>query len=302
MSYSTTASSIVDTLAMVVQAIIETAVDFVTDVVESIGNSIQLGLSALGDKAGSVGGWILKWLGGIFSGITNLLAAALKLIAAVPAGVAGGLIRIIGGAIAATPGLMLKGLVDILSGLVGPLIVAVGHAWSLVQRIFHLQNFERSLTQAECDELNKVFKHSLALYNIRLIEGWSGLFGANARPFTLGNTIYMKSDTSLDTLVHECTHVWQYQHLGVRYTSDALGAQLVYGNDAYKWPEELASRGKTHWIDFNKEAMAQLIEEMYQASCFSSDPPASFGSNAILGDGAVKSLRRRISFRLSQFI
>src|ERR1041384_3964201 len=214
MSYSETAGSIVDTLAMVVQAIIETAVDFVTDVVESIGNSVQLGLSALGNKAGSVGGGILKWLGGLFSGTTKLLAALLKMFAAVPAGASGGLIRIIGGAIAANPGVMLKGLVDILSGLVGPVIVAAGHALSLVQRILYLQSFERSLTEKECEELNKVFKHSLALYNIRLIEGWSGLFGVNERPFTLGNTIYMKNDTSLDTLVHECTHVWQYQHLG----------------------------------------------------------------------------------------
>ncbi len=300
MSYSTTASSIVDTLAMVVQAIIETAVDFVTDLVESIGNSIQLGLSALGNKAGSVGGWILKWLGGIIAGITNLLAAALKLVAAVPAGVAGGLIRIIGGAIAATPSMMLKGLVDILSGLVGPVIVAAGHALQLVQRIFYLQSFERSLTKAEEDELSKVFNHSLALYNIRLIEGWSGLFGLNDRPFTLGNTIYMKSDNTLHTLVHECTHVWQYQHLGVRYTMDALGAQAVYGNDAYKWQEELATRGKTHWFDFNKEAMAQVIEDMYKENCFP-DAAVTF-SNSTLGIGAFKSLRRRISFRLSQFV
>jgi len=302
MGYRETASSVVDVLAMLVQAIIETVVDFVTDVIESIGNSIQLGLSALGNKAGSVGGGILKWLGGVFAGITNLLAAIVKVIAAVPAGAAGGLIRIIGGAIAATPSMMLKGLVDISSGLIGPVIVAVGHAWSLVQRIFYLQSFERSLTKAEEDELSKVFNHSLALYNIRLIEGWSGLFGVNERPFTLGNTIYMKGDKTLHTLVHECTHVWQYQHLGVRYTMDALGAQMVYGNDAYRWQEELATRGKTHWIDFNKEAMAQVIEDMYKANCFASDPPASFGSNAVLGAGAVKSLRRRISFRLSQFV
>jgi hypothetical protein len=300
MGYSETAGSIVDTLAMVVQGILETALDFVSDLVETIGNSIQLGLSVLGDKAGSVPGAILKWLGGIISGITSVLTALIKLSASVPAGFVGGLIRIIGGAIAANPKMMLKGLIDIGSCIVGPVIVAGGHALGLVQKIFHLQNFERSLTKAEEDELSKVFHHSLALYNIRLVEGWCGIFGLNPRPFTLGNTIYLKDDKALDTLVHECTHVWQYQHLGGRYTMDALGAQAKYGNDAYRWQEELATRGKSHWMEFNKEAMAQVIQDMYRQNCFP-DSAMSF-SNPTLGEEAVNSLRRRISFRLSQFI
>ena len=52
----------------------------------------------------------------------------------------------------------------------------------------------------------------------------------NNRSFTLGNTISIKGDDpaiNLDTLVHECTHVWQFQNAGVRYATDALWAQAI---------------------------------------------------------------------------
>jgi len=42
--------------------------------------------------------------------------------------------------------------------------------------------------------LRRVFYNSLAPYNIRLIEGWSGAFGINDRAFTLANTIYLKGN------------------------------------------------------------------------------------------------------------
>ena len=88
--------------------------------------------------------------------------------------------------------------------------------------------------------LAKVFGGSVALYNVRIVEGRSGVFGANQRPFTLGNTIYMKRTEPArfaDMLVHEVVHVWQYQHLGPRYTAD-LGAQARYGEEG---------RAPSHW-------------------------------------------------------
>ena len=92
------------------------------------------------------------------------------------------------------------------------------------------------------------------------------MFGLADAPFTLDNTIYvLNTNLSIepDTLVHECVHVWQYQNIGTRYTTDALGAMAIYGRDApYNWEAELA-RGNTDWSDFNREAQAQLIQDVW---------------------------------------
>ena len=59
-------------------------------------------------------------------------------------------------------------------------------------------------------------------------------------------------------------HVWQYQNLGSRYATDALGAQQYYGGGAlaYDWTLEFA-RGNTTWLQFNKEANAAFMEDVW---------------------------------------
>jgi hypothetical protein len=46
-------------------------------------------------------------------------------------------------------------------------------------------------------------------------------------------------------LVHECTHVWQYQNRSSRYSTDAIGAQW-FADAAYNWENDLAS-GAARW-------------------------------------------------------
>jgi hypothetical protein len=104
-----------------------------------------------------------------------------------------------------------------------------------------------------------VFRGSVALDRVRVVPGPAGLFDVNDRPFTLGNTIYLKGRTSPKLLVHECVHVWQYQHRGPRYAYDALMAQRRLGQGAYDWRAELA-RGKA-WADFNAEAQAEYVAD-----------------------------------------
>jgi hypothetical protein len=104
----------------------------------------------------------------------------------------------------------------------------------------------------------------VALEKIRLVEGRAGLFGLNPRPFTLGYTIYLKDrDVSQEPalLVHECTHVWQYEHVGSSYTAEAVGAQW-FVDDAYSWEKEIG-RDNTEWVSFNREAQASFLEDIY---------------------------------------
>lgn len=331
--FSTAASGVVDTVATVVEDVVETAGDAVTDIVETAGNAAQDGLNAAGRRLLQIpgpGGFVrgaLAWLGGIIAGVTNLFGASIKGLCGIVAGVLAGLVRIVGGLLLLNLNLIVKGFIDIGAAIAGAVILIAGTLWSLIQRTFFLQSNERSLTKEERTLLRNVFVDSLSLYNIRLIEGWSGLFGINNRAFTLGNTIYMKGNDARqvpDILVHECVHVWQYQNVGSRYTMDALGAQARYGSDAHNWEDEL-ERGNSDWNDFNKEAQAQLMQNIWTegSSTFNGVTTSGAGSfftlntqansdnrtvefifqgtdHTDLAIAAIKSLRGRINLRWSR--
>ena len=334
-------SSAADVVAEVITTVVNALGDFVADVIETSGNAIQDGLNALGNFVKGIPGvgrffkGFLTWLGGIVAGTMNLAGGILKTTFGVVSGALGGLIRIIGGIFCLNLPLILKGLIDIGSGIAGSIIVILGTLISLIQRIIFCQNNERPLSRIEKVMLRQVFHHSVSLYKIRIIEGWSGLYGiTNDGAFTLGNTIY-SNQTNLAkepyTLVHECTHVWQYQNLGPRYTSDALGAQVIYGrnwsrHDAYNWMDEI-DRGNTLWEDFNKEAAAQLIQDIWKVGTMSPlligfndgngtfyEAGEGFASASVgkfvfegidfskLAIGSVKKLRKAFNIRLSRFI
>jgi hypothetical protein len=139
----------------------------------------------------------------------------------------------------------------------------------VLQTYFAQQWNERPLTSAERSILRMVYRGSVALYNVRVVDGSAGVFdwNGNNRAFTLGNTIYMRFRTPgneeyIETLVHECGHVWQYQNMGTRYIADAFGA-MAFVPDAYSWRAELA-RGSLDWTRFNREAQAQFLQDVYR--------------------------------------
>ena len=334
-------SSAADVVAEVITTVVNALGDFVADGFETTGNAVQDGFNVIGTRisgiqdVGALLKGVLAWMGGIIAGATNLAGGILKTTFGVVSGALGGLIRIIGGIFCLNWPLILKGLIDIGSGIAGGIIVILGTLISLIQRIIFCQNNERPLSRMEKVMLRQVFHHSVSLYKIRIIQGWSGLYGiTNDGAFTLGNTIY-SNQTNLAkepyTLVHECTHVWQYQNLGPRYTSDALGAQVIYGrnwsrHDAYNWMDEI-DRGNTLWEDFNKEAAAQFIQDVWKVGTMSPlligfndgngtfyEAGEGFASASVgkfvfegidfckLAIGSVKKLRKAFNIRLSRFI
>lgn len=283
-------SDAVDTVADVAQAVVEGVADATTDVVETVGNAAEDVLNVVGNTFPLLE-VATSWLGGVIAGITNVLGAVIKASGAIFAGVLGGLIRIIGGILCLDLDLILKGLIDIVSGIGGAVLIILGTLVSLVQRILPFQNFERSLTKEERGLLTAVFFNSISLYDIRLIEGRSGVFDFNNLPFTLANTIYMKDTNPSvrpEILVHECVHVWQYQNLGSRYATDALGAQAIYGGGVYDWEAELA-RGTSDWNDFNKEAQAKLMQDIWTFGSLTSNGYTRTGEGAFYGFESVQS-------------
>ena len=261
----------VEAVAEVIETVVNVVAEVIADVVETVGNAIQDGLNALGGgPTNGPGGAFCAWLGGVIAGATNLLAVGVKALFNMNAGIVAGVIRLVAGIVLVNGRLFSKGIAGIVSAIAGMVITEVGAALSFIQAVIHVQNDGRPLTNEEKTILNNVFRRSLNLYNIRIIERRQGIFGITNSTFTLNNTIYFRTTVAKQgfaTLIHECVHVWQYQNLGTQYISNAIGAQLIYGrvsgvHDAYDWTDEL-TRGNTDWNDFNGEAQAALIEEIW---------------------------------------
>ncbi len=236
--------------------------EFASDLFETVGKAVE-DATSFAHNAPALGG-ALAWLGGVVAHTLDIVGASIKGLLGLFGGVLGGIIRMLGGVVSLNGRYVRAGLTDIGSSFAGGIIVVIGKVASLVQSIILVEARERKLTPQEVRLLRKVFRNSIAYYNVRLVEGRAGLFGLNPRPFALGNTIYLK-DRSVsrepDLLVHECTHIWQYQKIGARYTSDALGAQFLI-EDAYNWEKEVG-RGKDLWARFNPEAQASFLQDAY---------------------------------------
>jgi hypothetical protein len=233
----------------------------------------DLGIDAAGNRAGDALGRVPgvgRWLGGVVVALVSLVA----------------------GVVASVAGLATR---HVPAALGGAVIIVLGKLIGLVQAVLGLQR-QRALSAAEVELLTRVYRGSVELAAVRLVPGRAGVFSLNRRPFTLGATIYLKAATVSDhLLVHECAHVWQFQHLGPRYAAEAVWAQLTLKGEAYRWTRE-PDRGHTHWREFNREAQAQFLEDIaeLEPDFFADDPVAGtarFGEHTELAREAVALIR-----------
>jgi hypothetical protein len=212
--------------------------DFLADIFETSGNTFaRLFQSAAGKLhrlpfPGKFASLFLCWLGNIGAGTTNLAGALIKAVGDGFNGVVGAGIKMVLALARAERKLWYAAAADLVLPLAGALLLVMGHTLSLLQRIFFCQRIDRELTAGEKMMLQPIFHQSLALYNIRIVEGWSGVFGLGThRAFTLGNLVFtnkMEFSRQPAILVHECVHAWHNQHLGCRYVAAALVAQWYY--------------------------------------------------------------------------
>jgi hypothetical protein len=82
----------------------------------------------------------------------------------------------------------------------------------------------RILSSRERDLADFIFEQSVNLNSVRIVTS-----SVIAAPTTFGNYIRIPPGYSLpdETLMHELTHVWQYQNMGNAYISDSLFHQTV---------------------------------------------------------------------------
>jgi hypothetical protein len=142
----------------------------------------------------------------------------------------------------------------------------------LIEFIWHIITKARPLTGEEIAAGSQVLGPSAIRWaDVRVSQG--GLldlvFSLNeSRAFVTFHTINLPEGESIDTVVHELTHVFQYERTGSLYLGQALHAQMTRGGGAYNYggPDGLVRakiEGK-HFRDFNREEQAQIAQDYFR--------------------------------------
>jgi hypothetical protein len=136
--------------------------------------------------------------------------------------------------------------------------------------IMHIISKATPLTGEEINAAKGVLgENAINWGQVKVAEGgFLGIiFRANGgRAFTTFHTINIPSTgahsrTNLSIMVHELTHVYQYEKVGSLYIAQAIHAQNGAGYD-YGNLEQQRNEGK-HFANFNREQQAQMCQDYY---------------------------------------
>ena len=143
----------------------------------------------------------------------------------------------------------------------------------LVEFVLHIVSSATPLSSSERAAAQSVLgQNALRWDDVRIDEG--GVLGLvfklnHGRAFTTFHSINMTAvdRADLSIVVHELTHVDQYEHAGSVYIGQALGDQIAEGAHAYDYggPSGLSAdraAGK-HYADYGRERQAQIAQDYY---------------------------------------
>lgn len=153
----------------------------------------------------------------------------------------------------------------------------------------------RPLGLRERQILAGVFGRSLDLDRVRIAES------SILQYRTVGNVIRVppgfdvRDEQSAQTLVHEATHCWQYQHGGTRYLSGSLvaqiGASIRSGSRNTAYDYRVGPR--TSAFELGPEQQALMVENTFaMRRDRDADPRESYRGNHMSADGRFQSLTR----------
>lgn len=146
----------------------------------------------------------------------------------------------------------------------------------IAQFFMHLGMHTTPLTQAEITKVASVLgEDAIRWGNVRIAEGGilNIVFRYNGnRAFATWHTIHFpgtgkRARTHIPLLVHELTHIYQYETVGTRYIGEAVVAQMKMGAACYDYGGRNglfnASHAKRAYKTFNREAQAQIAQDYY---------------------------------------
>lgn len=120
----------------------------------------------------------------------------------------------------------------------------------------------RPLDDEERRKARSIFANSLDLDVVRIVTT-----SLAAAPTTLGDYIRTTGPMSTATLIHELTHIWQFQHGGAAYISNSLCAQVAAWastgdrNGAYDLTG-VVQAGR-QFSEYTAEQQAMIVETYY---------------------------------------
>ena len=151
----------------------------------------------------------------------------------------------------------------------------------------------RKLSLYETIEAQLVFGSSVVYERVVIVEdvawpNWAGRVGSwlsrteapRNNAVALGNHLYFSKRLHTDNpadpvgslndmawLIHELTHVWQYQHFGIAYLPQVLWTHLRNGSEAYKYGfehglQKALVRGE-QLESFNREQQGEIARHYY---------------------------------------
>ena len=143
----------------------------------------------------------------------------------------------------------------------------------LAELVWHVLTRVSPLTEAEIAAASSVLGRTAIRYDsVRVAEGrlLRLVFKFNrSRAFTLFHTINLPASGShsrmhLDIVVHELTHVYQFEIVGSVYIWQALRAQRTSGYSYGGW-QGLSEDRKSgrHFRDYNREQQGQIAQDYY---------------------------------------
>lgn len=156
-------------------------------------------------------------------------------------------------------------------------VIGIGEIMDLLWQIIKFNT--RTLSSTEIAEAKKVFGSSISYWQVRIDEysliAWIGsLFsGGGGMGVTTFHTINFNhkiktapGNSDMAWLIHELTHVSQYEHVGSQYIGEALHAQATggygYGGEAGLLAAFAAGK---HLRDFNREQQGDIARDFYLA-------------------------------------
>jgi hypothetical protein len=136
----------------------------------------------------------------------------------------------------------------------------------------------RPLTDEEIAASKEVHPAGMIPYEKVRVDDQSLLTKINGgRAVTTMHIIHAPKRFALDVVVHELTHVAQYEKVGAKYLPEAGHAQATEGYDyvgkGHKYANlEEARRKGARFADFNREQQAQMVEDYYVVTTCAATP------------------------------
>jgi hypothetical protein len=181
--------------------------------------------------------------------------------------------------------------------LEGPLREMLDAAWEIgggllglvIAQLLNSLATYRLLTDTEKTEATRVFGSSIDLdlvsisqesldntiiFEVQALFQRLGGDAANARAFVTGTLINMKAGEgiSIETLIHELTHVWQNFETGPMYLVEAIHAQTTPDSYNYGYDNDTTGEGAQdeliaangNFEAFNREQQGDIMEHFYR--------------------------------------